>query len=61
MPFTRTAHPPASCRGASSKNDEAAFQRAMETLSPEEQQSVLAAIQYLQEQAEEESEEKEEE
>jgi tetratricopeptide (TPR) repeat protein len=39
--------------------DEVAFQRAMEALSPEEQQSVLAAIQYLQKQAEEESEEEE--
>jgi hypothetical protein len=33
----------------------------MEALSPEEQQGVLAAIRYLQEQTEEESEETEEE
>ena len=51
---------PLTIREAIEHGDEAAFQRAMEALSPEEQQSVLAAIQYLQEQAEEESEETEE-
>ena len=48
------ALPPA-IREALVQGDEAAFERALEALSPEEQQTVLAAIQYLQEQAGEES------
>jgi len=37
------------------RGDEAAFRQALEALSPEEQQRVLEAIRYLQEQAESES------
>ncbi|HYT35409.1 MAG TPA: hypothetical protein VEL69_10250, partial [Ktedonobacteraceae bacterium] len=50
---------PPAIREAIEHEDEAALQRAMEALPPEEQQSVLAALQYLQEQTEEESEEEE--
>ena len=39
---------PAAIREALVQGDEAAFERALEALSPEEQQKVLAAIQYLQ-------------
>ncbi len=46
---------PAAFREALAQGDEAAFDRALEGLSPEEQQTVLVAIQYLQEQAGEES------
>ena len=52
---------PPAIREAIERGDEVAFQRAVEALSPEEQQGVLAAIRYLQEQTEEESEETEEE
>ena len=44
---------PASIREAIAQGDEAASQKAFETLSPEEQQMVLAAIQYLQAHVEE--------
>jgi hypothetical protein len=50
---------PDAIREALIQGDEAAFEQALEALSPEEQQTVLAAIQYLQEQAGEESEQAE--
>ncbi|MGZ3627822.1 MAG: hypothetical protein ACXVDN_09155 [Ktedonobacteraceae bacterium] len=48
------ALPPA-IREALVQGDEAAFERALEALSSEEQQEVLAAIQYLQAQVGEEN------
>ncbi len=53
-----TSLPPA-LREALAQGDEAAFQQAMEALSPQEQQIVVAAIRYLQAQAGEESEQEE--
>jgi len=47
---------PATLREALSQGDEAAFQQAFEALSPQDQQAVVAAIESLQAQAEEESE-----
>src|SRR6266567_4174504 len=52
---------PAAVREALESGDEAAFRQALEALSPEEQQRVLEAVRYLQEQAERESGEGEEE
>jgi hypothetical protein len=46
---------PTAIREALVQGDEAAFEQALEALSPEEQQTVLAALQYLQSQVEEES------
>ncbi len=46
---------PSDIREALEQGDEAAFERALEALSPEEQQKVLAAIQYLQAQVGEEN------
>ena len=46
---------PAAIREALVQGDEAAFEQELEALSPEEQRKVLAAIQYLQEQAGEEN------
>ena len=50
---------PAAIREALEQGDEAKLQQAFEALSAEEQQTVLEALQYLQEQAEEESEQAE--
>ncbi len=52
---------PAAVREALERGDEAAFRQALEALSPEEQQRVLEAMRYLQEQAEREGEEGDEE
>ncbi len=52
---------PAAVREALEGGDEAAFRQALEALSPEEQQRVLEAMRYLQEQAESESGEGDEE
>jgi len=52
---------PVAVREALERGDEAAFRQAMEALSPEEQQRVLEAMKYLQEQAERESGESDEE
>jgi tetratricopeptide (TPR) repeat protein len=50
---------PASIREALGRGDQAAFQKAFEALSPEEQQAVMEAMQYLQAQQEEGEEEDE--
>ena len=47
---------PPAIREAMEQGDEAAFERAMHALSPEEQQVVVAALQFLQAQAEEANE-----
>ncbi len=52
---------PDAVREALEQGDEAAFRQAMEVLSPEEQQRVLEAVRYLQEQAESEGGEDDEE
>jgi hypothetical protein len=52
---------PAAVREALERGDEAAFRQALEALSPEEQQGVLEAMRYLEEQAESESGEGDEE
>ena len=46
---------PVSIREAIAQGDEAAFKRALEALSPQEQQVVVEAMQYLQAQTREES------
>jgi tetratricopeptide (TPR) repeat protein len=51
---------PASIREALAQSDEAAFQQAFEALSPEEQQVVVDAMQYLQEQEKEEGDDEDE-
>jgi hypothetical protein len=45
---------PAAIREAMEQGDQAAFDRALEALSPEEQQAVIEAVQYLQSQREDE-------
>jgi len=52
---------PAAVREALEHGDEAAFRQALEALSPEEQQGVLEAMRYLEEQVERESGEGDEE
>ena len=52
---------PAAVREALERGDEAAFRQALEALSPEEQQRVLEAMRYFQEQAERENGEGDEE
>src|SRR5260370_41472242 len=45
---------PVAIREAMEKGDQAAFDKALEALSPEEQQAVIVAVQYLQSQLEDE-------